>query len=54
MLVTTSILGQQAYTEIRDDGHPVVIISGRDIVDILLGAGIKTNEQLAELLSAES
>ena len=35
VLVTTSHLDAQAYREIREDGHPVVVIAGRDIVDIL-------------------
>lgn len=40
VLVTTSYLHSQAYLEIRTDGHPVVILSGSDIVDILRQAGI--------------
>jgi len=35
ILVTTSYLHSQAYKEIRDDGHPVLLISGRDIVDVI-------------------
>jgi Restriction endonuclease len=35
VLVTTSHLDAQAYREIREDGHPVVVLAGRDIVDIL-------------------
>jgi hypothetical protein len=35
ILVTTSYLGAQAYTELKEDKHPVVIISGIDIVNIL-------------------
>jgi hypothetical protein len=35
VIVTTSFIGKQAYKEIREDEHPVVIISGRDIVEIL-------------------
>lgn len=35
ILVTTSYLASQAYTELKEDKHPVVIISGRDIVGIL-------------------
>lgn len=40
VFVTTSYLGNQAYQELREDGHPVVVISGRDIVDILRQSGI--------------
>ncbi len=35
VLVTTSFLGEQAYEEIREDGHPVVVIASRDIAEIL-------------------
>ncbi|MFE7561271.1 restriction endonuclease [Kitasatospora sp. NPDC057500] len=35
VLVTTSYFNQQMQQEIRDDQHPVVLICGRDIVDLL-------------------
>lgn len=35
VLVTTSYLASQAYKELKEDKHPVVIISGGDIVNIL-------------------
>jgi Restriction endonuclease AspBHI N-terminal/Restriction endonuclease len=35
VLVTTSHIDGQAYEEVRTDRHPVVLICGRDIVDIL-------------------
>lgn len=47
VLVTTSYVNQQAYREIRDDGHPVVIVSGRDIVDVLRSVGITTKSAAA-------
>jgi hypothetical protein len=40
VLVTTSYLAQQAYKELREDGHPVVVISGIDVVRILCDLGI--------------
>ncbi len=40
VLVTTSHLDAQAYREIREDGHPVVVQAGRDLVDILKASGI--------------
>ena len=40
VLVTTSCLGAQPYQEIRADGHPVVVVSGVDIVDALSQSGI--------------
>lgn len=36
ILVTTSFLGSQAYKELKEDNHPVVIISGGDITKLLL------------------
>ena len=42
VLVTTSYLAPQAYAELRQDDHPVVVISARDIVDILKRQGIAT------------
>ena len=35
ILVTTSYLGTQAYTELKEDKHPVIIISGLDMVHLL-------------------
>jgi len=40
VLVTTSYVAKQAYQEIRADQHPVVILAGRDIVDLLRGKAI--------------
>lgn len=40
VLVTTSHLDAQAYREIREDGHPVVVLSGRDLVDRLKTRGL--------------
>jgi Restriction endonuclease len=46
VLVTTSHLDKQAYQEIREDGHPVVVLAGRDIVDILKKSGFDTTTGL--------
>ncbi|WP_293649634.1 restriction endonuclease [Thiolapillus sp.] len=35
ILVTTSYLASQAYSELKEDGHPVVMICGADIVQLL-------------------
>lgn len=35
ILVTTSYLASQAYKELKEDGHPVVILCGTDIVRLL-------------------
>lgn len=39
VFVTTSYFHQQVYSEVRSDGHPIALVSGRDIVDALRGAG---------------
>lgn len=46
VLVTTSHLDGQAYREIREDGHPVVVLAGRDITDILKRSGLDTTAGL--------
>jgi hypothetical protein len=53
ILVTTSYLGQQAYQELRNDGHPVIIIAGVDIAAILVKAGLGTADAVREWLVAE-
>jgi hypothetical protein len=40
VIVTTSYVSRQAYTEIRDDQHPIVIIAASDIVEILKKHGV--------------
>ncbi|MBL8160225.1 restriction endonuclease [Candidatus Saccharibacteria bacterium] len=49
-LVTTSYVNDQAYKEIIEDGHPVVIISGGDIVRILEGAGYNDTKSVEKWL----
>lgn len=51
VLVTTSVVGRQAYTEIKDDGHPIVFICGGDIVQVLRRNGYGDDKNLEELLS---
>lgn len=45
VLVTTSALNSQAYKEIREDKHPIIVIAGRDIAEILISNGIATSEE---------
>lgn len=47
VLVTTSYVDKQAYQEVTDDGHPVVLTTARDIVGLLRSAGVQTPEQVA-------
>ena len=48
VLVTTSYVQDQAYKEIIEDQHPIIVISGKDIVDILMNSGISTLDLLKE------
>lgn len=40
VFVTTAFIGSQAYKEVREDEHPVVFLSGRDIVVLLRRMGM--------------
>lgn len=53
VLVTTSYLASQAYREIKDDGHPIVIIAAIDIVKLLRARGIGNVDALVEWLGTE-
>lgn len=52
VLVTTSVVDQQAYDEIRNDGHPIVVLSGQDIADVLIASGINTVNKLDKWIQA--
>lgn len=53
VLVTTSLVARQAYEEVREDRHPILFISGRDISEILIANGFNTVERVAALLASE-
>lgn len=44
ILVTTSYVHEQAYKEIKDDKHPILILAAIDIVAILRRAGIRDSD----------
>lgn len=50
VLVTTSVIAKQAYEEVRNDQHPIIFISAKDIIDILIEQGINTKEVLEKYL----
>jgi hypothetical protein len=52
VIVTTSYVHSQAYKEIKEDAHPIIVISGADIVEILVRNGIATLEMLASWLAS--
>ena len=51
ILVTTSFVSDQAYKEIREDQHPIVVLSGTDIVSILKQSGISSVAVLSNWLN---
>ena len=53
VLVTTSLIARQAYEEVREDRHPILFISGRDVAEILIANGFNTVERVAALLASE-
>lgn len=46
ILATTSYLGDQAYREVIEDRHPVVVVAARDIAKILVYTGNTNIEEL--------
>jgi hypothetical protein len=52
VLVTTSYVAEQAYQEIREDKHPIVVIAGGDITKILIENGVNTEVALTALLDS--
>lgn len=51
VLVTTSAVARQAYEEVREDKHPIVFISGRDIAEILIDNGFNSVSAVNNLLN---
>jgi len=49
VMVTTSYIGNQAYTEVRQDRHPIIIITGKDIAEILIEHNYNSIESLTRL-----
>lgn len=53
VLVTTSFVHEQAYREIKEDGHPIVVVSGIDIVALLKAHGLGTLTAVRSWLDRE-
>jgi hypothetical protein len=53
IFVTTSFLDHQAYEEIRQDGHPVIVMSSGDIVRLLTEKGLSTRLAVRDWLERE-
>jgi hypothetical protein len=50
IFITTSYVSLQAYKEIIEDGHPLLILSAADIAQILLSKGIANDVMLQQWL----
>jgi hypothetical protein len=53
ILVTTSYVHSQAYREIQEDRHPILILSGRGIVEILRRSGLRDPKAVHDWLHAK-
>ena len=51
ILVTTSYVARQAYQELKEDEHPIVVISAIDIVKVLKFRGLSNPDHLQSWLS---
>ena len=51
MLITTPYVDTQAYKEIREDRHPILIVCGRDIVAVQKRAGFRDRNAVTAWLS---
>lgn len=51
VFVTTAFIAQQAYQEVREDEHPVVFLSGRDIAALLKRMGMTDPQALNTYLA---
>lgn len=52
VLVTTSHVDKQAYAEIKEDGHPIVVLAGRDIAEIIHRSGVAADAGIESYLQA--
>ena len=52
VIITTSWLHDQAYKEIVEDGHPVMILAGKDVVELLREIGLQDSTAVVNWLQA--
>ena len=52
VLVTTSYVNSNVYKEIIEDNHPIIFITGKDIVDILIRSKINNEKDLQSYLKS--
>jgi len=53
IIVTTSYVALQAYKEIKEDQHPIIVISAKDIVELLRRNGRGSSSAVRDWLNAE-
>ncbi len=53
ILVTTSYVDLQAYQEIKEDAHPIIVISGLDLVELLRMNGLGSIDAVTAWLERE-
>lgn len=53
ILVTTSAISKQAYSEMREDRHPVILLCGRDIAKLLIEKGFSSRDVVNRWLANE-
>lgn len=53
VLFTTSFINKQAYEEVREDQHPILFVTGRDIVTILRKLQLDTSEAVGAWLQSQ-
>ena len=51
--MTTAHIGAQPYKEVREDDHPIVFLTGRDLVEILKRMGLATRASLQTYLTTQ-
>lgn len=52
ILVTTSYLDRQAYAELKEDSHPIIVLSGRDIVELLFQTGVTAQGAIQDYIES--
>ncbi|WP_261343005.1 restriction endonuclease [Rosistilla oblonga] len=52
VLVTTSFVNSQAYKEVKEDKHPILVIAASDIVEILKRSELNTPQLVVDWLQS--
>ena len=43
ILVTTGFVSKQAWEEVNEDGHPIVMVTGADIAQLMIEHSVTAN-----------